>query len=320
MNTPLLSIIIPVYNTFDYLDSCIQSIINQYFTKWELILVDDGSTDGSGVRCDYYSCLDNRIKVIHTVNRGQSAARNTGMELSKGKYLTFVDSDDEITPETYSENIEYLLSNSSIEVLQYPTFEGYPEGVLCRFPEKTYKTNRDIQIAFLEHFTYVTASPVNKIYLRQSVNQIRFPEGRLHEDYIFIDQLIQIINTFRISDKGCYHYYHRPTSTTHSQKASRFLDLLDCDISRLKRRYDFPELHHLILEQYIYVIKEWQNIKHSFPNDNLTDSFKEINKLKPKLRYCLKGFTFKNFCLYLLISIINLNNFTNIYQRLMRKS
>lgn len=317
--TPLLSIIIPVFNTEKYIDNCIQSILCQLFQDWELIIIDDGSTDQSGEICDMYAKLDNRIIVIHTENRGQSAARNRGMDIAKGKYITFVDSDDELTPETYSENIEILLDNPTLEVIQFPTFEGYPDGVLSFFPEKQYETNRDIQLAFLEHLPHFTAAPWNKIYKANVLDSTRFIEGRLHEDYMFIDQLVQQINSFRISNKGCYHYYHRPSSTTHTQKISRFLDLLDCDISRLNRRYAFPELHHLIIEQYVFVVREWQNIRFEFPNDDMTQSYQTIKKLRPKLRYLFKDFTLRYFCWYSTISILGLNPFTKLYQFLLKK-
>lgn len=320
MNTPLLSIIIPVYNTLPYLDNCLNSIINQTFTDWEMIIVDDGSTDGSSVQCDNYSKNDNRIIVIHTENRGLSSARNSGMDLAKGKYITFVDSDDEITPETYCENIKILVDNPDIEVIQFPTFEGYPDGILSVFPDKKYSSNKEIQIAFLEHFTYVTASSVNKIYIREKVNKLRFLEGHLHEDYIFIDQLVQTINSLVISDKGCYRYYHRPSSITHTKKISRYLDLLNCDISRLERRYEFPEVHHLVLEQYVFVVRELQNIHYEFPQESLVDYFNKIKSLKPKASFLIKGFSIKDGAWYFAITFLGLRCFTFFYQLLLKRN
>ena len=96
-----ISIIVPVYNVDQYLENCIESILNQTFKDYELILIDDGSTDKSGEICDKYEKKDNRIKVIHKYNGGLSSARNAGLDLACGKYIGFVDSDDSIHPEMY---------------------------------------------------------------------------------------------------------------------------------------------------------------------------------------------------------------------------
>lgn len=93
-NTPLISIIVPVYNTEKYLDQCIQSVLAQTYTNWELLLIDDGSTDSSGAICDKYAAEDKRIRVFHKENGGVSSARNLGLDNAKGEWITFVDSDD----------------------------------------------------------------------------------------------------------------------------------------------------------------------------------------------------------------------------------
>ena len=97
----LISVIVPVYNTKDYLDRCVQSIINQTYHNIEIILVDDGSTDDSGKKCDSWASKDNRIHVIHQKNAGVSAARNAGIEFAHGEYIGFVDSDDVLSLQMY---------------------------------------------------------------------------------------------------------------------------------------------------------------------------------------------------------------------------
>ena len=101
MSKPLLSIIVPVYNVEKYIERCIKSILNQSFTNFELILVDDGSPDNCGKICDEYKKKDSRIKVIHKKNGGLSDARNAGLNIATGKYIGFVDSDDIIHPQMY---------------------------------------------------------------------------------------------------------------------------------------------------------------------------------------------------------------------------
>lgn len=109
METPILSIIVPVYKVEQYLAECIESILAQTLTDWELILVDDGSPDGSGAICDRYAAHDGRIKVIHRPNGGVSAARNDALNIARGRYITFVDGDDYLgSISTYEENVEIL--------------------------------------------------------------------------------------------------------------------------------------------------------------------------------------------------------------------
>jgi len=108
-----LSIIVPVYNKENYLGSCIQSILSQSFEDFELILVNDGSTDGSGPKCDYYESIDPRIQVFHQKNQGVSAARNLGINEASGNYIGFIDADDTIDIKMYEMLIKNALDNKS---------------------------------------------------------------------------------------------------------------------------------------------------------------------------------------------------------------
>ena len=317
---PTLSIIVPVYNTELYIKNCIESILQQSYCDWELILVDDGSTDKSGRICKSYSESDNRIKLIRITNSGQSAARNVGLSHARGELITFIDSDDDIDPVTFEQNIILFNQYRELDVVQYPVHEGYDGrggGHLVVHPVKHYKSNREIQVEFLEHYNHITSSVCNKIFKKKSLSNYVFPEGRLHEDYVFMDNLVKHINNFYISDKGCYHYYYHNSSTTHTQTLSRHLDLIDCDISRLKRRYEFKELNHLLLEQYIFVERELQNIKQSFPNDDLSKQSEQIEKLKPPFRYIFGHGTAKEKLWFLMISFIGIKLFSKLYQILL---
>ena len=117
---PLLSIITPVYNVESYLDRSIQSILSQSYRDIELILIDDGSTDGSSSLCDEFAKKDDRVSVVHKENGGVSTARNVGLEIATGEYLTFVDPDDFLAPDTYMVNMEYLTAHKDVDILQYP--------------------------------------------------------------------------------------------------------------------------------------------------------------------------------------------------------
>ena len=109
----LISVIVPVYNTEKYLDRCIQSVLAQTYTNWELLLIDDGSTDSSGTICDQYAAEDNRIRVFHKENGGVSSARNLGLDNAKGEWITFVDSDDWVEPSMLKELLAIALDNDA---------------------------------------------------------------------------------------------------------------------------------------------------------------------------------------------------------------
>ena len=121
----LLTIIVPVYNVELYLSDCIESILAQSFDNFELLLIDDGSTDSSGAICDKYKKLDKRVRVFHTENKGVSSARNKGLDEARGKYISFVDSDDYIDVDTYEPNIRILEADLTIDFIQIPISERF---------------------------------------------------------------------------------------------------------------------------------------------------------------------------------------------------
>lgn len=132
MNNPLLSVIILVYNSESYLSACIDSVLHQDYPDIELILVDDGSSDNSGAICDEYARTDKRVKVIHKENGGQASARNMGLNIVSGQYITFVDSDDTIAADSYAKNIELMeRCKADIDILQYPCYYMYGNDNSC---------------------------------------------------------------------------------------------------------------------------------------------------------------------------------------------
>ena len=143
-----ISIVLPVYNVIDYLDECIKSILRQSNINFELIVVDDGSTDGSQILCDRYSESDSRIKVIHQKNAGLSAARNTGLNHAKGKYITFIDSDD-------------FVGEKYIEVLYKIIIESCADISMCDYMEVAQDTK-------ISDVTFQEKNPIDKYYYNGS--------------------------------------------------------------------------------------------------------------------------------------------------------
>ena len=188
----MVSVIIPVYNVEKYLAECVDSVLGQSYTDFEIILVDDGATDSSGSMCDAYARKDPRIRVIHQTNGGLSAARNTGLRAARGEYVYFLDSDDYIEPQT----LAMLMEKAEHEQADVVFFDGYvfydeceEDGSFFGYTRKASSPARNgrQQLAeLLKHDEYRTAVPLMLFrtdYLTK--NQLRFEEGIIHEDELF---------------------------------------------------------------------------------------------------------------------------------------
>lgn len=175
-----LSVIVPIYNVEKFLRRCIDSIINQSYSNLEIILVDDGSTDKSGRICDEYSKIDLRIKVVHLDNGGVSRARNIGISLSTGEYLSFVDSDDYISSEMYEKMI-YILENENLEIVSCGAYIVKNNKILGRQGSgklKIYSKEEILPLVLQDYNNTVW----DKVYKREVFNGVKFPEGRVFED------------------------------------------------------------------------------------------------------------------------------------------
>lgn len=223
----LVSIIIPVYNSQSYLEQCVDSVIQQSFQDWECILVDDGSTDGSSILCDEYIKKDQRLKVIHQENLGVSAARNTGIEIAKGKYLTFVDSDDWIDEDyllhlvTHSKETDLTVSGYIKTVNGKIIKEHFLNDSMCYILQKE---NANSFICMLQQdFFYV---PVCKLYRKDVVDchHIRFPDNCDYgEDLLFNFLYMEHISKVTYSPFKDYHYRIQNTGTlTTAFRPDRF--------------------------------------------------------------------------------------------------
>ena len=181
-----VSVIVPVYNVRTYLDGCVKSILAQTFDGFECILVDDGSTDGSGGVCDELAGRDSRIKVIHKPNGGLSDARNAGLDVASGDYIGFVDSDDLVDPEMYEallsrarrDNLDVVCGN--VSVCDLKTGETRPYGPLCAFCADGETVTFETADRLLDAMFNVAAW--NKLYRKSVFAARRFPKGAKFED------------------------------------------------------------------------------------------------------------------------------------------
>lgn len=211
-NQPLLSVIIPVYNAEKFLDRCILSVVNQTYRNLEIILVDDGSTDNSADMCDNWKESDSRVFVHHQKNAGPGVARNTGIELRRGEYTTFVDSDDWIESDMYEKMLEAAVTTGS-EIVGCPSVIDFDDGTHrenhADVPEGFVNKNQCI-IDFLEGNRHAWGAVHNKIYKSGLWNNVRFPAVNHLEDYVVSSKLFNEANTVYF----CAHpYYHHTVNT-----------------------------------------------------------------------------------------------------------
>lgn len=221
----LVSIIVPVYNVEKYLTECVESILAQSYEKLEIILVDDGSTDGSGKICDAYEKTDSRIRVIHKENGGLSDARNRGIEESKGAYLSFVDSDDKVHKDFVVSLIKSMTCDSDIVQCAYA--KVYESGMEISYGKSCiFVDGKDSQKYFLgkegnpEPFDIAC----NKIYRKTLFRDIRYPVGRVHEDIATTYQLFYKARHIKVIPDILYYYRIRSGSITQAEGIGALVD------------------------------------------------------------------------------------------------
>lgn len=206
---PTVSIIVPVYNMEQYLERCVDSILSQTYKDFEIILVDDGSTDNSGIICDDYAEKDQRIKVIHKKNGGISSARNAGIKLSKGQWLLFIDSDDCVKPDYIMSFFTPFPPQSKHIIIQGQTVIAKDKTYLYLVKEKTYKKD-DIPLAISEQEVFLHGSNYSKIYEARIVKNysIYFNEKLCGmEDLLFNLEYLKYIETMIFKPEVGYCYY-----------------------------------------------------------------------------------------------------------------
>lgn len=238
MKDPFVSIIVPVYNVEKFLRECIDSILAQSFTNFELILVDDGSIDNCPVICDEYADKDHRVKVIHKPNGGISSARNAGIDIARGNYIGFVDSDDLVEPDMYEKLIQTTLRNHADLCLcrvVAATEEGErkPNNRYFGFGDAVLRGNEVLEILVKGGSTYYE-SVWNKLYRRELFAQLRFLEGKYHEDAFLIHHIYGLCSRIVFVEDALYIYRLRSNSIMRAGYSIKRLDVVDAYIDRVK--------------------------------------------------------------------------------------
>lgn len=210
MNTPLISVIVPVYNAEKYLKRCVASILGQTYRNLELILVDDGSQDGSPAMCDEYAARDSRVRVIHKANGGVSAARNDGIDAAKGDFVAFCDNDDFYAPNMLERLVGMCLDNDcGIAHCRFTKGGGDFLTAPPAQPVKVFTSRQLLENFYREATIYIW----DKLYRREVFRDVRFPAGSYTmEDQMVVHHLLWAAGRVAVTREQLYYHYTNPAS------------------------------------------------------------------------------------------------------------
>lgn len=229
----MISIIVPVYNAGKYFEECVESVLKQTYNDWELILIDDGSTDGTREKCDNYSKSDNRIKTIYSNRGGVSRARNIGIDSAKGDYLFFMDNDDYWKEDTLLENVIQQIKVQNADIMMYSCITFWPDGrtdetVKDIEIEKVNSNDKASSIKYIVQKDILTRAVWTKAIKRDlfSDNNIRFPEGMRNEDVDVTGKLLLYSKKIGWCDNATY-MYRKGTGISQSDQQVSDQTILD---------------------------------------------------------------------------------------------
>lgn len=227
---PLFSVIIPVYGVEKYLDRCVQSVVNQTYKNLEIILVDDGSPDNCPKMCDEWSSRDARIRTVHRENGGLSCARNTGLSIASGDYITFIDSDDWIAPDTYEYCLSLLDRYIESDVVQFGLIHAYSNSqkVLDRKEKVIIVEDKEILNHYMTTTTKTGSYSVCRCLFKASiVKQYRFREGKINEDIDYKYKVLRDCKKMIVSNQVKYFYWQEGNSTSSGKLKARDFQLYE---------------------------------------------------------------------------------------------
>lgn len=273
----LISVIIPVYNVEQYLPQCVESVINQTYTNLQIILVNDGSTDKSGEICDKFAEIDNRICVIHKENGGLSSARNAGLNIAKGEYIIFLDSDDYWCDCYCLEKLSNELKNEEIDIIIFGMKKYYQIDNKFGGEHIPEMSNRDvfdnekITYTLMQNNEYI-ACACDKVIKRSLIekNGLRFVEGQLSEDIEWCAKLLLLNPVIRTVPECFYVYRQQNSSSITNNIARRNIENV-CDIvaryADIGLKENNVELLNYTANQYLL----WMTVSNLVPKSEIKD-------------------------------------------------
>ena len=289
----LISVIVPVYNVRNYLEKCVKSITAQTEKNIQIILVDDGSTDGSSLICDELSKNDDRIEVFHKENGGLSSARNFGISKAKGEYVCFIDSDDIISP-YFVEHLLFFIKKCDCDVAvgKYECFtEAEPVFSNEDMGFELVEGKKAVDKLFGESCINATIA-CNKLYKKTLFDDLKFPEGLFNEDEAVAYRIFYKTKRVAFSNNIVYGYYVREGSITKSPFSKRNFDYLQISWERCLffKEHSEERYYYLFLKKYCWELLEYAKKTRKFIGDTkkskeLVKEFKEKSKILLKSPY-----------------------------------
>ncbi len=268
-----ISVIIPVYNVVDYLDRCIDSILKQTYNNLEVIMIDDGSTDGSGPKCDRYAAFDNRIKVTHTENMGLSAARNAGIEKASGDFLFFCDSDDYIENNAIEKMVEkQKKTEADVVACGISKVSSSKDAITSKVPGTW---NGHESIVQMIRSNNVCTVVWNKLYRAELFDQIRFNNISYHEDEDIVYKLLYSAKIVTYMPDCYYNYCQRNGSFMNKGLDVRY----KCLLQAVKGRYDFFAQRNEYELAQLSLIDLYEKIKYIYRNIDIDSDKDELTKM-----------------------------------------
>ncbi len=254
---PIISVIVPVYNVEPYLNRCVDSILEQTFTDFELILVDDGSPDHCPMVCDEYSQKDKRVHVIHQKNGGLSAARNAGIDWvfanSDSQWISFVDSDDWVHPEYLERLLNAAVENDvAVSICGYAETEGEnPVINTVEFIPKIWTPEN----FFVEHNVNAVVA-WGKIYQKKCFKKIRYPKGKIHEDEFITHQILFEFEKIAVIEAPLYAYYKNQSGITQAPWKPARLSAVEAVEGQIEymRQHGYPAVFRYAVRKYVMSI------------------------------------------------------------------
>lgn len=315
----LVSVIVPVYNVERYIKKCIDSILNQTYRNLEIILVDDGSTDGSSKMCDEYARNDTRILVIHKANGGQSEARNIGISESKGDYIFFVDSDDYIEYNAIKTMLE-IAENKNADMVIADIYSVNEKGEILNEGKGQYTFQNERLFSAEEAaqaFAELDWGPWNKLYKRSVHKDIYFPQGKIHEDEAIMFQLFEQCNKIVYTNARLYNYLQREGSTTSTKYSLKKMNWFEVWIDNFKYVQEhFPKSKKIVMKK--VVITAIYNLDNLLQMGN-SECEKYILQIRKELNYykkyiLLSSYIKINYKIRVIIAVMNLSIYCKVFK------
>ncbi len=287
---PKISIIVPVYNVEKYLNECLDSLLNQTFKNFEVIIVNDGSSDDSFLICKQYADKDNRFILINQQNKGLSGARNTGINNAKAEYILFLDSDDYLYNNSLEKLIEIINKDEQIDVLIFNLTSKMAKKF--KIEDGIIDVNTALH-GIYENSAFVTAC--TKLYKKDIFNKLKFKEGIIHEDEFICHRIYLKANKIYLTNQNLYFYREVQNSITTQKLSIKHLDVfyaLDDRIVTLKEA-DYIDILNKTYDLMLYlIVSRFIKIKATTQNDK--EKKQEIETIIKKYENEIRRLSIKN--------------------------